>query len=373
MPKKFKKARLLIPNKTAKDQRWIIKYWCEDSKGVYRMFREVDFNHLSESARQEYAARRIQEINKGLMSGAIADEVYTENNSTYLVDALQNKLDNLLGLRPKTVKNYNDYTKKFIKWLNNNGYTRLFTDRLTVDIIDDFVRFLFDSGLKNRTINNTIEHVSTMMGKAGIQPNPFVNYPKFQTETGRNIAYTEIQQIELKEYIASKDINLLMACKHMYYTLMRPKEMSLLRVGDIAAYHPEQISFNEDISKNRMFRNVTLPKQFEPEILSWLKLFNPKPEWYVFGRGFKPGPNHYPPEQMADSYKKRILTPLKYPADYTYYSWKHTGVVRLYLSGVKTSSIRMQTGHISEKSFETYLKSLGLFDNKEVRDSFPDF
>lgn len=373
MPKKFKKARLLIPNKTAKDQRWIIKYWCEDSKGVYRMFREVDFNHLSESARKEYAARRIQEINRGLMSGAVADEVYTENNSTYLVDALQNKLDNLLGLRPKTIKNYNDYTRKFINWLNKNGYARLFADKLSVDIVHDFVRYLFDSGLTNRTVNNTLQHVSTILSKARIEPNPMATYPKFQTETGRNIAYTEEQQRQLTEYMQRKDINLLMICKHMYYTLMRPNEISLLRVGDISAYHPDQIAFNAEISKNKMFRNVTLPRKYHEELVAWLKLYDAKPEWFVFGRGFKPGPKHFPPNQMADSYKRRVLDPLKLTNGYTFYSWKHTGVVRLYLGGVKTSAIRMQTGHISEKSFETYLKSLGLFDNKEVRDSYPDF
>lgn len=373
VPRKYKLARLLIPNIKSKDQRWVIKYWCEDSTGVYRLFREFDFQHLNVTQRKDYANRRIAEINAALKKGAYAEPTAADSNDMYLVTTLQNTLANLRGLRPTTIKNYTIYTNKLIEWLNEVGFARLLTERLTNENVNDFINYLFVCKLSNRTINNHIEHITTIFNKAKINNNPFAKFPKFQTEIGRNIAYNEAQRNELTAHMAAKDNNLLMVCKHMYYTLMRPNEISQLKVGDIAAYHQHQIAFSAEVSKNKMYRNITLPKGYEDELLQWLAKFNAKPDWFLFGRKFMPGPNHYPPNQMADSYRTRVLVPLNYSKDYTFYSWKHTGVVSLYRAGVKPYAIRLQLGHINDKSFETYLKSLGLFENDEIRNHYPDF
>jgi hypothetical protein len=62
---------------------------------------------------------------------------------------------------------------------------------------------------------------------------------------------------------------------------------------------------------------------------------------------------------------------MNYPNDYTMYSWKHTGVVFLYRNNIPRASIRMQAGFMDDKSFETYLKSLGLFENELLITSYP--
>jgi hypothetical protein len=53
------------------------------------------------------------------------------------------------------------------------------------------------------------------------------------------------------------------------------------------------------------------------------------------------------------------------------YSWKHTGVVSLYRNNVTRASIRMQAGFLDDKSFEAYLKSLGLFENEQIMNQYP--
>jgi hypothetical protein len=45
-------------------------------------------------------------------------------------------------------------------------------------------------------------------------------------------------------------------------------------------------------------------------------------------------------------------------------------VVNNYLGGLSPASLRMQIGHNDTGSFEKYLKSLGLFENKEVMENY---
>jgi len=49
---------------------------------------------------------------------------------------------------------------------------------------------------------------------------------------------------------------------------------------------------------------------------------------------------------------------------HTLYSWKHTGVVTAYNAGVDIKSIQRQCRHSAREMTCNYLKSLGLYDNK---------
>jgi hypothetical protein len=42
------------------------------------------------------------------------------------------------------------------------------------------------------------------------------------------------------------------------------------------------------------------------------------------------------------------------------------------MSGATKYSIQMQIGHINTDSFDTYLKSLGLFENLEIKNAYPE-
>ena len=70
--------------------------------------------------------------------------------------------------------------------------------------------------------------------------------------------------------------------------------------------------------------------------------------------------------------RDNVLKPLDFSTQHTLYSWKHSGVVSLYMSGATKYSIQMQIGHINTDSFDTYLKSLGLFENLEIKNAYPE-
>jgi hypothetical protein len=62
---------------------------------------------------------------------------------------------------------------------------------------------------------------------------------------------------------------------------------------------------------------------------------------------------------------------LGYSELYTFYSWKHTGVISAHKAGVSDDDIMLQTGHKNYGSFQVYLKSLGLFQNETFAKMIP--
>jgi len=67
-----------------------------------------------------------------------------------------------------------------------------------------------------------------------------------------------------------------------------------------------------------------------------------------------------------------ILISLGLDADHTLYSWKHTGVVQAYKNGVNIKSLQLQCRHYSIAQTDEYLKTLGIFENKEIKFGMPN-
>ena len=70
---------------------------------------------------------------------------------------------------------------------------------------------------------------------------------------------------------------------------------------------------------------------------------------------------------------KKILKELDlWGKDYTLYSWKHTGVVSAYKARIDIKSIQLQCRHYSLEQTDIYLKSLGLYKDRDVFDLMPE-
>ena len=99
---------------------------------------------------------------------------------------------------------------------------------------------------------------------------------------------------------------------------------------------------------------------------------NADPDWYLFSKGFQPGPEHYNSKYFGERYRENVLDMLKYHKDFTLYSWKHTGVVMAVEAGVPHADIINQGGWNDPHSYFTYLKGLGLMVNDGVKTKWPD-
>lgn len=156
----------------------------------------------------------------------------------------------------------------------------------------------------------------------------------------------------------------------MLYTLTRSSELSRIQIGDIGKFHPNKLFIPKENAKNRVERHITL----HPVVIEYIDQNNilKLPEnWFLFSKAMRPGPKYSDYGNFGKYFRKFVLDPLEYGKDYTFYSWKHTGVVLAHKNGVPDYNIMVQGGWKSYPAFARYLKSLGLEDNQEFIDKMP--
>lgn len=377
-PTNYNEAKLIIPSPEAKDQRWYVLYYVHDvQKGRTTRKRLFQCNKIADlDKRKTYCNKLIKALNQKLQDGYVIDVVKAEEIKTKkkiasksritLREAIELALLPKKKLRPKTYKNYNDYANGFMKWANPG----MNINEVTPEYIKQFCKHL-EQKVAIRTFNNYIQHNATLweyLTKEKIaQQNPWTTVPRRKNPIGKNIAYTTKQQIEILTLMETSFPEMKFFCEVMYYTLARPNELCLIQVKHIDLYRPKHLYIPSENSKNAHERHVVLPTP----IYNKIKLLKKLPAThYIFGKGLVPNAEPTNPRYVSDAYKRRVIDKLKYPADYTLYSWKHSGVVTNYLAGMTPAAIRMQIGHTDTGSFEKYLKSLGLFENKEVMNSY---
>jgi len=382
----YKKCRLIIPPVKAEDQRWYIIYYCwsADKNKLVRV-RDRSVNKIENlSDRKRYAKMLMRHIDDQLIQGYHIDSVklaeqklQNETTSEYLttLQAIDKAMQIKQADKIKSLKNYTIAARVFTEWLVAEKLSHTPVKVFTKRMAENFMTYVsLQRDLSGRAYNNylaMLKHLfKILLDKELIDLNPFTGIPEQLAGTGRNLAFTIDEQRSIIEYMRSKYPEMLRFCQVMYYTLMRTKEITHMQAGWIGMYNKHQIYLPAYLSKNGRERHITIPPQLEEIIkeAGWRKL--PK-DTYIFSSGFRTGKKLMQSKKLASRFRLAVLDKLAFSKDYTMYSWKHTGVVSLYRNNVTRASIRMQAGFLDDKSFEAYLKSLGLFENTQIMTSYP--
>lgn len=150
--------------------------------------------------------------------------------------------------------------------------------------------------------------------------------------------------LKLKEYAEKKNKHFLLACYLLHYALIRPKEMSMLRLEHFAL-EKQTIFVPDSISKNKKSAIVTLPAKII-HLMVDLRVFDHPSHYYLFSRGFLPGPEYRSEKQFRDYWSAHVRQDLKFPTQYKFYSLKDTGITEM-LRTQDIISVRDQARHSS--------------------------
>lgn len=126
--------------------------------------------------------------------------------------------------------------------------------------------------------------------------------------------------------------------------MIRPKELSMLRISDISL-SKKTIFLNAGVSKNGKSAIVTLPDKVIHLMLD-VHLFNSPSDYYIFGKNFLPTKEFKDSKQFRD-YWSLIRSELRFPKTYKFYSLKDTGITEMLRSGCDTLSVKEQARHSS--------------------------
>jgi integrase len=110
-----------------------------------------------------------------------------------------------------------------------------------------------------------------------------------------------------------------LATQLLYYCFIRPGEMRLLHVNDINLDN-ESITVPGTISKNKKTQTVVIPKCFVPQLSNWIA--GVPPTFFILNKDTKPVSRDFISKQH-----RIILNNAGYGSAYSFYSWKHTGLL----------------------------------------------
>ncbi|MDD4010017.1 MAG: site-specific integrase, partial [Fermentimonas sp.] len=157
--------------------------------------------------------------------------------------------------------------------------------------------------------------------------------------------------MRIKDYISHKNKHYLLACYVLFYCLVRPKEMSKIKIKHISITR-QTLFIPDDNSKNRKDGTITLPSKVI-QLMIDLNIFNYPGEYYLFSTGFVPGKYYKNEKMFRDFWSRYVRNDLKLPATYKFYSLKDTGITSM-LRKYPSLSVRDQARHSSLLTTEIY-------------------
>lgn len=271
------------------------------------------------------------------------------------------------SIKRRTVQAYEYSVNAFEKWLKLSHRHNMLLQFITPLIMTEFFDYLRLSGkyASNKSINNHAAFLKILFNEAIerelILKNPLKKRADLPEEEGKNYPYSDKQKEALKTEMLKSDPDLWLFAKCIYHLFIRESELLGIKIIDINL-KTKNIIVHSSLGKNKRQLSAEIPDSFLEELKA-LNLQQYPDDWYLFGKGLKPGPDTYSRNSVSARYKKiKDACGITDP-NYTFYSWKHTGNVDSYLAGVDIYDLMRQNRHHSIEQTMVYLRSMGLRPN----------
>ncbi len=358
-----------MPAKLSQGKVWYIYYYVkEPSSRKLKRFR-IKLERFKTKKEKKIAAQIIiNRINEQL---ALGWNPIVEQAAPNSYHTLHDALDSFLSIKGREMEEnsmrcYRSYVKFLKKWLSGKGfdekmYACSFSRQLALEIMDDIDN---DEKVSPRTFNNYLMFYrilfNWMVDKGYISGNPFEGIKKKSkklTQKTRRIM-TDDELSRLFTHLQSVNSQYLVICLLCYCCLMRPKEIALLKCGDVDLGQ-QLIHVRGEIAKNDNDSYRTIPDDMMPYMR---ELDLSHPDWYIFGShheyDFSPGPKQICSRKIAKYWSDHLRHDCGLPMELQFYSLKDTGITNMLGSGVPVSFVKQQADHSSLAMTSIYLGKL---------------
>lgn len=252
------------------------------------------------------------------------------NNGLTPIEVVFDKYENSLThySRKKTIQNYKSRLSILRSYIASLPFPPKYVYQLNRVFFIEYLDWLMDDREVNaRTRNNYKGWISSfcdwLIKRNYIIKNPGLEISKIKEEEKKRRALTKEELELLFNYLKTHDKHFLLACLFEYYTMIRPTELSFLKIGAIDIKN-QCVYISGTFSKNRRDGAVSLNRQLIKLMLE-LGIFSHTSETYLFGSHFKPSIERMGPDQ----FNKRFVVvrkKLKFTDDLKFYSLKDSGI-----------------------------------------------
>lgn len=254
-------------------------------------------------------------------------------------------------MREDSVVSYLSYLRVFVRWV---GETRHVTYVYQVDrrLCGEFLDYVFIE-LNNtlQTRNNYLAWLKTFckwcLQRDYLSVNPVEGFTivKKKNRQKKRRVIPACVMTDVARRLEAENRHFLLACHFIHYLLLRPKEMSYIRVRDICV-REKTLKLHGEHTKNGNDAVVTVPDHVMRMMID-LGVFEQPGEFFLFSRGARPGAGHRDQRQFRQLWEKLVRRPLGLPESMKFYSFKDTGITEMLSANKNVLSVRDQARHSS--------------------------
>lgn len=259
-------------------------------------------------------------------------------------------------VKPKTFQSYQSKVRNFRAWLENHDYNTRIIAHIDQKILKEYVLYLINNRkLDKRTVAKYQQTLFVMFRYFKelrlIKENPVHHLPRAVKRVDKSARpMSDKHMRQYLNYVASEDPQLMLASLFQLLLLCRPnQELRLMKCQDIDLV--KQIAYIRSETSKVNQRVIVMPNALVEVAQGW-KLNRYPGNYYIFGRGGKPGP-----DPVGINYFNRKFSAIKktldFPETYTFYSFKHTGAGKLMEAGATLAELMSHLGH---KRFESTVR-----------------
>lgn len=283
---------------------------------------------LAEKKRR--AAEIIEVVTKQLMQGW-NPWVNSEQSRGFVLfeDCLQRYLDHVERMdRAKTRSSYRSRVNILREFINSLVTPIQYVYQFDESFCNDFIDWIFlDRESSPRTRNNyrgwLYGFAEFLVARKYIGSNP-VEHIKIMPEHEKYRKDLTPQMLQkMSKHLEAVDKPFYLACLMQYYTLIRPGELSRLKIKDISLKN-QTVFVSKEFSKNHRDAEVGLNKTIIHLMIDLGVLSKPS-EYYLFGKNFLPNAERLGADQFNKRWKK-MRKVLGWDDCYQFYSLKDTGI-----------------------------------------------
>lgn len=329
--------RLPIYNKKAKEK--VVYFYVLDPQSVIdgnpKLVRiRKKFNHIHGARERDEAALRFRdEVSRKLREGwnPLIQDSSVKGFTTIqeVIEKYERFLKKMLKDEVFTKDTHRDYHSRFDMFRQYLEQTPIiYIYQLDTPYVESFLEWVYiDRDTSPRTRNNYRLWISTfctfLKQNGYIKENPVEGIKNLREKDKFRKVLTSADLSRLHDYLYEHDKPFLLVCMMQYYTFIRPKELMLLKVGDVSVKE-QTIFVSHHISKNRKDGKATLPARVI-RLMIELGVLSYHSDCFLFSKRFMPGEEQC--DSRSISYRWRnVRKTLRFPASYQFYSLKDTGI-----------------------------------------------
>ncbi|MBR4243192.1 MAG: site-specific integrase [Bacteroidaceae bacterium] len=299
-------------------------------------------------------------------SGSKGLALWSDVSAKYLAYIQKKQEDG--AMRIDSLENYRSRMKRIDDFNKTLPVPLTYAYQFDRVFVEEYLDYCYiDHGCSPATRNNYLSWLQSLsgwlIGHGYIAKDPTVGIEKLREPEKERKPLSDSAMAKLQAYLAANDRPFLLACMVHYYTLVRPKEMSYIRLKDINV--KEQTLFiSREVSKNHKDGKVTLPAVVLKMMLE-LGVFNAPSTYYLFGHEFLPSAERGTAKQYRDRWAK-VRKALGFPKSYKFYSLKDTGITDT-VERVGLVVAKDQARHSSIATTNRYIRKEQLTAHPELK------